>query len=505
MIILDQHGRPFSSQYQGGDATRHRSSEGVRNPRPYDEDRVVTPHKLGRLREQCLALRRDNPIVAGVCKRFADHVVGPRGITPQAKTSDPTWNQASEDFWAEWSKIADYRQRMSLRELQAFHVDARLTMGDSGEVLLDNGQIQPIEGMRIGDPDKKDPEARWVQGVKLTPGGIPTLFCIHQREQNGLVSMTAWENVVREDFVFMASPFRADQVRGIPELAPMMTGVEDIDEMQKLNILKAKADATWGWAIKSEAGAGRIANLGADGYDVAGEDGKVRKYESFQANRNYYLNKGEEAISLESKTPNAQYVAFVEMSLRMIASALCLPYEFLLLDFKQGSFSASRAALMTTYRTFSMWQQWLIDRFLQRTWNWRIAKAIKEGDLPPAPLDARGVSQWWRVDWVTPRYDWIDPQAESTGKMYRVAIGEESFSSLAQQSGKDFESVLEQKARDYVEAGRRVRDTNAQLEQMGIEDKVRLADFVQVKVPPGTPSSVPEKSNKAEGDEKQAV
>lgn len=479
MRLLDQHGRPMAAQYQGGDATIHRTSEGVRRPRPYDEDRVVTPQKLGRLREQCLALRRDNPIVAGVCKRFADHVVGPRGITPQAKTSDPEWNQFAEEYWAEWSKIADYRQRMSLRELQAFHVDARLTMGDSGEVLLDNGQIQPIEGMRIADPDQKDAEARWVHGVRLSNGGIPITFCIHQRDAGGLVSRTAYENVAREDFVFLASPFRADQIRGIPDLAPLMTSVEDIDEMQKLNLLKAKADATRGWAISSEAGAGKIANLGDMAYDVAGEDGKTKKYERFGANQNYYLNKGEKAESLESKTPNAQYMAFVEMALRMCASALSLPYEFLLLDFKQGSFSASRAALMTTYRTFAMWQQWLIDRFLQRTWNWRIAKAIKAGDLPPAPLDARGVSQWWRVQWMPPRYDWIDPKAEAIANEARVRMGTTAVGGITHTAGEAIEDVMDSRLDELLAAADRCKRANDRLKEMGLPDRLTLDSFIQ--------------------------
>jgi hypothetical protein len=57
MMLVDHLGRPImAEQYQGGALSRHRRSEGLRNPRPYDEDRVVGAYKLNRLREQCLAL-----------------------------------------------------------------------------------------------------------------------------------------------------------------------------------------------------------------------------------------------------------------------------------------------------------------------------------------------------------------------------------------------------------------------------------------------------------------
>ena len=489
--LLDQYGRPLAEQYAGAVTSRHRRSEGVRNPLPYDEDRVIGPFRLSSLREQCLALRRDNPIVAGTCKRFADHVVGPRGITPQAKTDDADWNQQAEDFWREWEKISDYRQRMNMRELQAFAVESRLILGDCGFIELANGQLQPVEAMRIADPDRKGREDNFVNGVKLSAGGIPLQFAVHARDKNGLVSSSAYELVNREDFIHVASPFRADQVRGIPDMASIVTSVEDVDEMQKLNILKAKKDAAMGHAIVTEQGAGKLANLGARG--TTETDGTTTQvYETFRANMNHYLRTGEDIRSLESKTPNAQYVEFCEFSLRVIASALSIPYEFLLLDFKGGSFSASRAALMTTYRTFSMWQQWLIDRFLQRAWNWRIAKAIKAKDLPPAPVDTRGTSQWWRVTWMTPRYDWIDPKAEGTANESRVRLGSTSVGRISHESGSDIEDVMRDKSGEFVSAGLRVKETNDKLAEMGLEDRVTLADFIQTS---GKAAPVPVKGD----------
>ena len=237
------------------------------------------------------------------------------------------------------------------------------------------------------------------------------------------------------------------------------------------------------WAVKKHGGAGNLANLGPRGYSDDGGSGQ--KFERFEPNTVHYLEPDEDIQSLASNTPNPQYVAFCEMTLRIIASALCIPYEFLLLDFKGGSFSASRAALMTTYRTFSMWQNWLIESFLQRLWNWRIAKAIKRGELPPAPVDKRGYSTWYKVRWTTPRYDWIDPQAEAIGNIYNVALGVDSVSDVVATKGKDVEDVLMQKQKDLITAARRVKETNDAFAALGIDDRAVLENFIQVKVPPG--------------------
>jgi len=483
-MILDQYGRPAirAGGYEGAVDSRNRKKNALWRSLPFDEDRVVGQHDLDVLRRECLDMRRNNAIVAGVVERFADHVVGPQGIMPQAKTEDPAWNEEAEAFWSEWSKIADFRRRVNLRELQRLAVQSRLLMGDCGFVMIDNGQLQPVEAMRIADPARDKPDSV-VNGVRLTPEGIPAAYYVHPRDKNGVVDAARFDVVRADNFIFCSRPMRIDQIRGIPELAPVLNAITDFGRLQENTLTKSVLDSMMAWAVKKHGGAGNLANLGPRGYSDDGGSGQ--KFERFEPNTVHYLEPDEDIQSLASNTPNPQYVAFCEMTLRIIASALCIPYEFLLLDFKGGSFSASRAALMTTYRTFSMWQNWLIESFLQRLWNWRIAKAIKRGELPPAPVDKRGYSTWYKVRWTTPRYDWIDPQAEAIGNIYNVALGVDSVSDVVATKGKDVEDVLMQKQKDLITAARRVKETNDAFAALGIDDRAVLENFIQVKVPPG--------------------
>jgi capsid protein len=139
---------------------------------------------------------------------------------------------------------------------------------------------------------------------------------------------------------------------------------------------------------------------------------------------------------------------------------MSIPYQFLIMDFGDGSLGSNRVALMQTYRTFENWQAWLVDRFLQRLWNWRIAKAIKSGELPPAPVDKRGFSEWYRVTWVPPEYSWIDPQKEAAANLAEFKLGISSISSFARKRGKDGEDVMREKLEDMASAARLAREIN---------------------------------------------
>jgi len=133
------------------------------------------------------------------------------------------------------------------------------------------------------------------------------------------------------------------------------------------------------------------------------------------------------------------------MLLRLIGSAIGVPYEFLLLDFSDSNFSASRSALLQTHRTFTGWQEWITSQFLQRLWNWRIAKAIKNGELPAAPLDPMGRSTWYKVNWGYPSFGWIDPNAEALSEQREFNLGKRTMHDICSKAGRDFEDVLDDK------------------------------------------------------------
>ena len=451
--ILDSRGAPMtlkSSAYVGGASSRKRKSQAYRRSLPYDEDRALKSSGRANLRLECSDMRRNNPIVGGVCERFSDNIVGAVGLTPQPKTADDSWNDEAREYWNEWSKVCDYRRRVNMRDLQRIAVQSRLIQGDMGTALLDNGQLQPFESERIDTPNKLRNMPNVIDGIQIDGAGAPRTYYLINRNDRGGLDREQYKTYDRTDFIHLTRSWRLDQLRGIPELANVMPMLVDFARLQEETLNKAQLDAMHAWLITTSEGAAKAANLGPRNTSSANSN---VQHEAFDGGMNYYLNKGEDAKSLASNTPNPQYVEYSKLMLKLIGGALSMPYEMLMLDFSEGSFSSSRAALQQTYNTFSMWQSWLIDGYLQRIWNWRIAKAIRDGDIPPAPQNDRGISQWYKVQWQRPGYDWLDPSKESKANIDNWNMGACSLDDITRKAhGREASDVMDAKIRNVLYA-----------------------------------------------------
>lgn len=439
--------------YDASQSTRHRTTKAGYVSFAQDEDTAVTQTGRENIRLECRDLRRNNAVVAGICERFADNVVG-NGITPQAKTSSEEWNVEAEKFFYEWSKIADYRQRLNLWDIQRLIIQLRMTDGECGFVLVKNGQLQPVEAERIRQPDHSVNGV--VDGVAVNVNGIRTGYYVHNRNpDNGMFTGKDFTLVPATDFKHCMRAIRFDQVRGVPELAPVVNSIKDLGDYVDATLEKARGEAKRFYTVENEAGA-------PTGLPRRFEETDTEQtLEKVETGEIHYLRRGEKLNNVGSDTPGSNFEPFTERVLRMIGSALGLPYEFVLLDFSEGSFSSSRAALLQTYRTFQNWQAWMINGFLQPIWNWRIAKAIKEGQLSPAPVDERGVSEWYKVQWQVPEFGWVDPQSEAQANTIEISSGVSSLTQWARKKGFDAEEMLSEKGRDIANAVRIAGEINA--------------------------------------------
>lgn len=438
--------------YNASNQSRHRETKAGVVSFPNDEDKAISPYGRETARLECRSLRRNNTVAAGIGARFADNVVG-FGITPQAKTSSREWNVAAESYFREWAKIADYRQRLNFWDMQRLVVESRLFDGECGFVLVKNGQLQPVEAERIRNPQPMVDGV--VDGIAVNPNGIKTGYYVHNRNKSsGTFDGTEFTVVPADNFKHCANAIRFDQVRGVPDLAPCVDAIKDLGEYLEATLLKAKAEARRFYVVENEAGA----PMGLTRrYETSTVGQTLEKVETGEI---HYLRKGEKINEVGSSTPGQQFDPFVEKNLRLIGAALGLPYEFVLLDFSEGSFSSSRAALLQTYRTFNTWQMWLTNCFLQPVWNWVIAKAIKDGAIPQAPVDSRGVSEWYRVQWQPPEFGWVDPQNEAQANLLKITAGASSLTQWAIKDGKDAEEIMEEKGRDIATAVRIAAEIN---------------------------------------------
>lgn len=471
--------------YDGATWTRDRPMASWRGTMAVDEDRQIGSADRQTLRLECANLYRNNPIVRGAVERYADNVVG-AGIIAQAKTSDENWNKEAERLFGEWSKVADYRQRVHLRQIQRMAVVSRMLAGESLYILTDGGQIQPVEADRLVTPQDMHTDPQVVDGIRIDRSGIILGYYIGNRDQYGRVDNTTTRYIRKENIIHVSAAYRPDQLRGIPELAPVVTTLADMDLLTKATLQKAKLDANNGVAIKTQEGAAKMPATGLRNNTPNAYKATDPQYETINGLRVYYIRPGEDIQSLASATPSSTYIPYNEFMLRLVGSSLGLPSEMLMLDFRQSSFSSNKAAMAQVYRTFVNWNYWLVESFMQRLWNWRIAKFIKDGQLSPAPIDDRGISEWYRVEWSQPDYSYLDPEGSIDAKMKEWNLGIGSISQFARLRGSDGDDALAAKVRDIQTAYRIADQANAQTPGLNLRWQDVIASLMPGQQPAPT-------------------
>jgi len=450
----------YAGGYDAALTSRYRTHQAWNRSRPGTEDQIIGPHDRLSIRLELLDLWRNNEIVRGTVERFVDYSVAD-GIWPQALTSDPSWNETVESWWREvYVPTADFRNMPSvtLTNHQGFVISDRLLSGDIGFIMLKNGQLQPIESPRIVTPSTEQQNKLIVDGVKTSAKGIVTGYYVAPRNNGGYVDATKAKLISADNFIHCYRPGRVDQLRGIAELAPAVNKLRDYDTTDEMVLNKIKNDAS---ILTVKKRTGKLPNENPrGGYQLLDADSKdPTKVEKREWGNEISIGPNETYDSFDGKAPNQQYVPYLEHELKAIAACVNLPYEFLMLIFTSGSFSAQRAAMLHAQKTFTDWHDYVVNVFLRRVWNWRIAKAMKSGELPIAPI-IDGKSEWYRVKWSLPHFGWIDPLKQVQAQRERVRLGITSLVSEARREGTEVLDTFNDQRRTMVEAQNIADDMN---------------------------------------------
>jgi lambda family phage portal protein len=489
--MLWKMGDALALGYDAGESSRVRRDLGWGRSTPRDEDRLVGD-SLETIRLKAFDLRRNNAIVAGVSERLASFAVGHSGITPQCQTSDPGWNRASEQWWADWSARCDSRRRLSLYDLQWMAVASRPTHGGMYLELLEDGTIRPIECERIRNPRKPPKETSYSQGVSVDPQtGIVRAYLVHSRDKSGGFGGEHVERPVPAESMLpvVCRPWRLDQVREIPELAPVVPHLTDIHEMNTFALNTAKAQSGILGFLRKQSGMGLNAMPRGSSTATVGQR-QTFKFEWGQVLEGF---PGDDLEMKYSPTPGTTHIPYIQLQLGLCACALDVPYEFLTLDFSKANLSRMSGILLLVNKAMRNRQRWVTDSMLRPLWLWRIAMEMRPGgDLAPAPT-RDGVSEWGRVDWQPPEEPWVDRQEAQQSDVLEIQAALTTFSRASRRRGFDFEDTLRERARE-----------EQLIDQVSAETGVDRARLVKMQIPGQTDPDqrrTPQEPNKESTDE----
>jgi lambda family phage portal protein len=401
-----------------------------------------------------LDYRRNNPIVASICRLRETDVVGP-GIIAQAQSGNEDLDLRLEELWHEFSRSPDVTQTMTMRELQQQLSSLPLIFGDGGLVLTNSGRVQMIEGDRIGNTEEESGgmfsinngsnvegsrRSRIINGVEVNKSNRPIAYYIGTR----------WDGILRDvrrvqakNFIFHRKRMRPTQIRGVPTLATVADDLQDLDEYDEIEMISAKVSASLSAVVKRE---------GAMDFELAtrANDDADERLETFEPGQFQYLEPGEDVSVINAGgRPNVDAIDYCTYRLRKIGSAIGIPVEFLLMTIGRVSFSAAQGMILLYQQTVEAEQRDLYP-VLSRLWRWKVSNWIADGliDYDPQREDP------FNVRWQPPSFRWVNRVAQVKADVSYLNMGAQSLDDIAASFGTDAQSVLERKAKNIKTAKR---------------------------------------------------
>ena len=429
--------------YDAATNSRYRKNRGLEAIR--SEEVELNQYDRDRLISALMNLKRNDPVARAISRLRKTDVVG-AGITPQPATDSDDFNRRLSDLWGEWSEYPEVTGALNMTSVQQELADATLWQGDIGVLLTNKGELQLIEGNRIGNQfgqgalteagDDKN-------GVIVNKVGKPTAYRVGDRINGSLQNV---KSIAARNFLLYFRRMRPTQWRGVPELASAVNSLQDVAEYEEVEMLSAKVSASLSAVIKRhDAQQFELVDRMA-----AADQDDIGRLEKFEPGTFHYLEPGEDVSTISSNgRPNVEGVAFVMYLLRKVGASVGIPVEMIMNTIGKSSFSASQGLLLQ-YQAAIEDQQRALTYFLDRIFRWKVGRWIADGALE---LPAE-VSDPFRTRWQTPAFKWVNKTAQVTSDLKYVQLGAQSLDDVASQFGYTAESVLRRKAQNIKTAQR---------------------------------------------------
>jgi len=452
--------------YKGASRDRLRSSW---IPGGGSADQDLLP-ELSDIRERSRDLNRNDAHAAGITATMTVNVIG-TGIRPQSRvdkeelaideeTAD-VFQKKAERSWKRWVPYADAGERMDFYEIQQL-VDRQIL--ENGEAIIVPLRLkdrpyplalQVIESDRLNTPADKKSDKAVRSGVKIGENGEPISYFIQKthpgdiyyrtsEETKQYVEIQAKDEYGRRNIFHLYYVLRSGQTRGVPFFAPVLTYFKDLAEYAEAELVASRIAACFSLFITSEASMDVAVNSAYE------RNPSGQMLESLEPGMIKHLMPGETITSFNPQRPSATFEPFVDRILKAISAALGLPYELVAKDFSKTNYSSARAALLEARRYFKVRQEWLSQKLCQPVWEMLLEEAYLRGELEAKEFyfEGRPKSSWLRARWIAPGWSWVDPLKEVKASREAIVGNISSLADEAAGQGKDWEEILEQRARE---------------------------------------------------------
>jgi lambda family phage portal protein len=412
---------------------------------------------LDRLRARGRELRNNNDYARKFCGMVETNMVGPAGFVMQARVenapgkADKLANDAIEAAFIRWQAVCDVTGRQSLRDMCETLVGG---LPCDGEFLvrLVRGADARNEfnfALQLIDVDRIDTTFNGIEhstgntvimGVEVDAYRRTVAVHIFEAHPNdGPRTSRRRVRLPAEDIIHGFKVERAEQVRGIPWMAPGMLSLHHLGGFMLAAVLAAEHGANhFGFFTQNQDAAPGTLPIGQ-------QEGEGDAITTSQPGVYDTLPPGYDFKPHESKYPNEVFGPFVKTALQRVASGWRVSYHALANDLEGVNFSSIRSGTLDERDRWASDQQWFIDILLKRVRaEWMVMSLLSNAITMPngSPLPAAKVAKFATHDWLGRRWEWVDPLKDMNARIAGVGAGLVAPQDLSAQMGRDFYDTM---------------------------------------------------------------
>lgn len=425
---------------------------------------------------QARDLQQNFGLFASIVRKLSIYALA--RVRYRAHTGDRALNRDIDAYIKDRSVKCDVSGRFDLDEIARMSLSEALVPGDVFCVFRKDGdetKPQIIESDRVGGNMQSVTKDDEVAGVKFDPGtGRVIEYVVYDRTTGG--AYVNKRNIPADTMVQIMDPERYDRYRGISPFAPVINTMRDLKEVMEACLVGVKFNEYHAGAVIGGSG---VPN-DPSSYFAPGSDrtsGGEREIETkmHPGMLNYYPE-GYQAVFHKSERPSGQFQSYLELLIRTIANAVCLPYGFVYSLSGLGG-PSSRMDAAQAQRVIEYWQGMIEQRLLlpvSRRW---ILDGIASGDIP-----YRAGTRMFSGQWQFPPHITIDVGRESDAGINEIRAGLRSRHDWWDEEGKDAGEEMEviaDEARDIIDRAKKLS------EETGVSIE-RCLDMLDMRNPNGT-------------------
>jgi lambda family phage portal protein len=436
--------------YAGASKSKRSLSQWSTGSRDADSDLLWD---LPLLRDRSRDLFRNSPLAGGAINTVVSNVVG-QGMKLQCRINRDVlkmdddeaekWESTTELEWQMWaeSQNCDVARTLTFSDIQNLSLRQVLENGDvfvlmpryrsaASPYLM---KLQVIEADRVCNEKNVPDSERLAAGVEKDEYGAPVRYHIMKQHPGNILYATKknfeWDifpafgaQTGSRNVIHLFTTLRPGQTRGVPYLSPVIETFKQLDRYCEAELMAAVISGMFTVFIKTETGAG---------FQMPPWSGPSGEVNASASDDEYKLGNGaivglapnEDISTANPGRPNPSFDPFVKSILQQIGVALEIPYEVLIHHFS-ASYSASRAALLESWRFFRNRRAWLARNFCQLVYeNW-LAEAVALGRIsaPGYFRDPRVRHAYQGTLWIGDAPGQIDPLKEADAAEKRLSLG----------------------------------------------------------------------------------